>query len=105
VLRRWKHKHPTAYLAHAGTPAAIGGDDTIAEDRRSFEYMLNALRLNAGFALPAFEARTGLPRATIDPQLEAAQARGWLARDGERVVPTELGRRFANDTIGLFLTD
>jgi len=105
VLRRWKHKHPTTYLAHAGTPDAIGGDDTIAEDRRSFEYMLNALRLNAGFALPAFEARTGLPRATIDPQLEAAQARGWLARDGERVVPTELGRRFTNDAIGLFLTD
>ena len=23
VLRRWKHKHPTTYLAHAGTPAAI----------------------------------------------------------------------------------
>jgi len=105
VLRRWKHKHPTTYLAHAGTPDAIGGDDTIAEDRRSFEYMLNALRLNAGFALPAFEARTGLTRATIAPQLEAAQARGWLAHDGERMVPTELGRRFANDAMGLFLTD
>jgi oxygen-independent coproporphyrinogen-3 oxidase len=105
VLRRWKHKHPTDFLAHAGTPAAIGGDDAIAEERRAFEYMLNALRLNAGFALPAFEARTGMPRATIAPQLETAQARGWLARDGERVVPTELGRRFANDAIGLFLTD
>jgi oxygen-independent coproporphyrinogen-3 oxidase len=105
VLRRWKHKHPTAYLAHAGTAAAIGGDDAIAEDRRAFEYMLNALRLNAGFGLPAFEARTGLPRATIESQLEAAHARGWLARDGERVVPTDLGRRFTNDAIGLFLTD
>jgi putative oxygen-independent coproporphyrinogen III oxidase len=105
VLRRWKHKHPTTYLAHAGSATAIGGDEAITPERRPFEYMLNALRLNAGFALPAFEARTGLPRATIAPQLEAAQARGWLAQDGERMVPTELGRRFANDAMGLFLTD
>lgn len=105
VLRRWKHKHPAAYLAHAGSAEAIGGDDAIAFDRRPFEYMLNALRLNAGFALPAFEARTGVPRATIVPQLDTAQARGWLAHEGEQVVPTELGRRFANDAIGLFLTD
>ena len=105
VLRRWKHKHPTTYLANAGTAAAIGGDDAIPPERRPFEYMLNALRLNTGFALPAFEARTGLARARIAPQLEAAHARGWMAVDGERVVPTELGRRFANDAIGLFLTD
>jgi oxygen-independent coproporphyrinogen-3 oxidase len=29
--------------------------------------------------------------------------RGWIDSDGERVVPTELGRRFANDAISLFL--
>jgi oxygen-independent coproporphyrinogen-3 oxidase len=105
VLRRWKHKHPAAYLAHAGRAEAIGGDETIALQRRPFEYMLNALRLNGGFALPAFEARTGVARTTIAPQLETAQARGWLARTGEHVVPTELGRRFTNDAVGLFLTD
>jgi oxygen-independent coproporphyrinogen-3 oxidase len=105
VLRRWKHKHPTAYLAHAGRAEAIGGDEHITPQRRPFEYMLNALRLNAGFALPAFEARTGVARATIAPQLEAAQAQGWLLRDGEHLVPTNLGRRFTNDAIGLFLTD
>src|SRR3546814_3298485 len=26
IVRRWKHKHPTAYLAVAGTAQAIGGD-------------------------------------------------------------------------------
>ena len=67
--------------------------------------MLNVLRLNAGFALPAFESRTGLPLASIASPLASAQARGWLAHAGDRVVPTELGRRFANDAIGLFLTD
>ena len=67
--------------------------------------MLNALRLVDGFALDAFEARTGLPRTTIAPALEQAQAQGWLSVDGDRVRPTELGRRFTNDVIALFLRD
>jgi oxygen-independent coproporphyrinogen-3 oxidase len=105
ILRRWKVKHPAAYLANAGTPAAIGGDETLESSRRAFDYMLNALRLNAGFGLDAFEARTGLARADIAPQLAQARERGWVGGDDDRVVPTELGRRFTNDVIALFLTD
>jgi oxygen-independent coproporphyrinogen-3 oxidase len=105
ILRRWKVKHPAAYLANAGTAAAIGGDETLEPLRRAFDYMLNALRLNAGFAVDAFEARTGLTRADIAPQLAQAHASGWISEDAGRVVPTELGRRFTNDVIALFLTD
>jgi coproporphyrinogen III oxidase-like Fe-S oxidoreductase len=68
--------------------------------------MLNALRLHEGFGLDAFEARTGLPRAAIAAQLDDAAQRGWLTVDaGGHVAPTELGRRFTNDVIGLFLAD
>jgi oxygen-independent coproporphyrinogen-3 oxidase len=105
ILRRWKVKHPAAYLARAGSPAAIGGDERIDPPRRPFDYMLNALRLNAGFALSEFEACTGLPRSAIAQELSVASARGWIESDGERIVPTELGRRFTNDVIGLFLQD
>jgi oxygen-independent coproporphyrinogen-3 oxidase len=105
ILRRWKVKHPAAYLAHAGSPAAIGGDERIDPPRRPFDYMLNALRLNAGFALTEFEARTGLPRSAIAEELSVARARGWIEGDDGRIVPTELGRRFTNDVIGLFLQD
>ncbi|MDQ2702877.1 MAG: radical SAM family heme chaperone HemW [Pseudomonadota bacterium] len=103
ILRRWKLKHPAAYLANAGTDAATGGDEYIGPDRRPFDFMLNALRLNEGFALSMFEARTGLPRTSIATQLDTAIAKGWLESDGERVVPTDFGRRFANDVIELFL--
>ena len=103
ILRRWKLKHPTAYLAHAGSDTAIGGNERIGPERRPFDFMLNALRLNEGFALSLFEARTGLPRSAIAARLDAAIERGWLESDGERVVPTEFGRRFANDVIELFL--
>ena len=105
VLRRWKIKHPTQYLARAGQAEAIGGDDRIGPERRPFEFMLNALRLVDGFAVGDFEARTGLPLDTIAAPLQAAYAQGWLERDGERVRPTELGRRYTNDVVALFLED
>jgi oxygen-independent coproporphyrinogen-3 oxidase len=105
ILRRWKVKHPTEFLARAGTPGAIGGDETLAADRIPFDYMLNLLRLHEGFAFDAFEARTGLPRAAIASQIDAAVQRGWLDTDGHRATPTELGRRFTNDVVGLFLPD
>ncbi|MEO6518748.1 MAG: radical SAM family heme chaperone HemW [Pseudoxanthomonas sp.] len=104
LLRRWKSKHPTAYQATAGTPASLGGDERIAPERRPFEFMLNALRLNEGFDLRDFEARTGLPRSCIQPQLEQALSRGWLRVDGEQVSPSALGRRFTNDVVALFLS-
>ena len=49
--------------------------------------------------------RTGLPRSAIRKELDHAVLSGWLDGDGERVVPTELGRRFTNDVIGLSLRD
>jgi putative oxygen-independent coproporphyrinogen III oxidase len=105
ILRRWKVKHPAAYLAAAGTTAAIGGDERIEPARRPFDYMLNALRLVDGFTLAEFEARTGLAADAIDAELHTALARDWVTRGRGRIVPTELGRRFTNDVIGLFLPD
>ena len=103
LLRRWKHKHPVAWLAAAGTPAAIGGDDRVAPERRPFEYMLNVLRLIEGFTPAAFEARTGLPYAAIAPRIDTAVRAGWLQVEDARIVPTALGRRFTNDVVSLFL--
>ncbi|HZV38214.1 MAG TPA: radical SAM family heme chaperone HemW [Pseudoxanthomonas sp.] len=103
ILRRWKIKHPTAYLAAAGTQQAIGGDDRIDAARRPFEFMLNALRLREGFTLAGFTSTTDLPESAIAAPLQQALDNGWLERDGGRIVPTELGRRFANDAIELFL--
>lgn len=103
VLRRWKHKHPATFMDTAGTPASIGGDERIEPARRPFEFMLNALRLVDGVAWSDFEARTGLPRAAIAPALARAVDAGWLLDDGQRLVPTDLGRRFTNDVVALFL--
>lgn len=103
ILRRWKHKHPARYLADAGTGAAIGGDERIAPHRRAFEFMLNALRLVDGFGLADFQARTGLDRSGIAGALAIAEHREWLIVENQHVRPTELGQRFTNDVVSLFL--
>jgi putative oxygen-independent coproporphyrinogen III oxidase len=105
VRRRWKVRAPRGFLEHAGTPRGIGGDDPVVAERLPFEFMLNALRLNNGFTLADFSARTGLPATAIASTLESAQARGWIERSNERIRASELGRRFLNDVIELFLPD
>ena len=103
ILRRWKPKHPETYIANAGTQAGIGGDEFVLPENRPFDYMLNTLRLVDGFSLADFEVRTGLDREVIKPQLDEAAQRGWLEISGDWAKPTELGMRFANDVMGLFL--
>lgn len=103
ILRHWKPKHPETYIASAGTQAGIGGGEFVLPENRPFDYMLNALRLVDGFSLADFELRTGLGRESINPQLDQAVQRGWLEISGDWAKPTELGMRFANDVMGLFL--
>jgi len=105
ILRRWKPKNPRGYMQSAGSLAGIGGDEFVTEQNRPFDYMLNALRLVDGFSLRDFEFRTGLSRTDIATQLQQAFDREWLSQDGDWIKPTELGMRFANDVMGLFLSD
>ena len=46
---------------------------------------------------------TRTTRAAIAAQVAIARERGWLDAEEDWLRPTELGRRFANDAIGLFL--
>ena len=105
ILRRWKLKHPKAYMEAATSDARIGGDEWIAPERRPFDFMLNALRLVDGFSLVDFESRTGLERTAIAKPMEALIRKELIAHDGDHVAPTELGRRFLNDLMSAFLPD
>jgi oxygen-independent coproporphyrinogen-3 oxidase len=103
IRRRWKVRTPRGFLEHAGTPRGIGGNDAIAAERLPSEFMLNALRLNTGFPIVDFAARTGLDLDAIQPKLDAAIARGWLEIADGNIRATEFGQRFLNDVIGSFL--
>jgi putative oxygen-independent coproporphyrinogen III oxidase len=103
VRRRWKTRHPKAYMEAAAGPRRIGGDNTVGADELPFEYMLNALRLVDGVPLADFAERTGLPPERIAAPLAEAHRRGWLADDPQRLRTTALGQRFLNDVIASFL--
>jgi len=103
IVRRWRHKHPTRWMQAAGSDAAIGGEERIAPAQRPFEFMLNALRLVDGFEMATFEQRCGLPASAIQAPLRIAIDNGWLVFTGTHIYPTELGQRFTNDVVALFM--
>lgn len=104
IERQARVKHPRAYME--GVEAGAGYvSETRSLDRndRVFEFMMNALRLNEGFELALFTARTGLSSAALAKGLDQAMAQGLIKRDLHRVMPTPQGRRFLNDLLQLFL--
>ncbi len=103
VRRRWKTRHPRAYMETAGGAARVGGDGVVGVAELPFEYMLNALRLVDGVPMAAFAERTGLPPESIAKALADARQRGWLHGDPQRLHTTALGQRFLNDVIASFL--
>ena len=103
IVRTEKPKQPRTYLAAAAAAEPIGVRQDVPAAARPFEFMLNALRLSAGFASSDFMARTGLPIDSQREPLDAALSRGLLAQTAAGWAPTDLGTRFLNDLQGLFL--
>jgi oxygen-independent coproporphyrinogen-3 oxidase len=103
IVRQVRLKQPDSYLVHARSGAAIAESKEVPRAELAFEFMLNALRLNAGVPISLFTERTGVPISQVDEALSKAAARGLLVEDRDRLVPTALGRRFLSDLQALFL--
>lgn len=104
IWRRWKRRNPTQYQLTVGTPKAIGGEAMVDQNQRPFEFMLNALRLHEGFDVHTYQTRTGLSADTLQQPLDLACQKGLLHRQGSIIRATELGRRFNNNVVELFMT-
>lgn len=104
IRRYQKPAHPMSYIGAAtNKPHDVALRDLGSEDIL-FEYMLNALRLLAGFTISGFEERTGLKYERIRDRLEKCQETGTLTNaDDQMWRPTELGLRFLNDLQAQFL--
>jgi oxygen-independent coproporphyrinogen-3 oxidase len=103
IVRTEKTRQPREYLARAAAGGPFGTRTAVAAGARPFEFMLNALRLVAGFATAEFESRTGLPIATVEAPLATATARGLLEAVPGGFRPTPQGFSFLNDLQALFL--
>ncbi len=103
VVRQTRFRDPVLYMANALAGNAVAQSDEIKRSELAFEYMLNALRLRAGFALADFVARTGQSVASTGPALDAAEAKGLIERSATHVRPSERGFDFLSDLQSLFL--
>ena len=90
-------------MENAAAGAAIQEKNVVARGDLPLEFMMNSLRLAQGFPVAMFSERTGLPISVIEAQLAQAESRGLIERDHLVIRPTELGRRFLNDLIEIFL--
>lgn len=105
IIRQVRYKQPQAYMQQVAKDAAIQTENQVSRAELAFEFMLNALRLNEGFDATLFAERTSLSLLEIQRELNAAQERGLLFRDHQRIAPTPLGQRFLNDLLEIFLSD
>ena len=103
ITREARYKQPSAFMERAMLGDAIQEGTTVNAAELPFEFMMNALRLNDGFAMSLFTERTGLPINVISRQLDVAEAKGLITRDHLHLRPTEKGRMFLNDLLEMFL--
>lgn len=103
VRRRARHRHPRRYVEAAGSSGAVQEDRIVTADELPYEFAMNALRLNAGFAIESYAMRTGQPLPVIAPVLDRLRGRGLLEIDPRRVQATTLGRAHLNAVIAEFL--
>ena len=105
VIRQARYKQPHAYMQQVAKDAPIQTEHEVSRVELGFEFMMNALRLNEGFDSVLFQERTSLALLNIRRELEEAERRGLLFRDHQRIAPTQLGQRFLNDLLEIFLRD
>ena len=103
ILRQVRYKQPQQYLEQMARGEPLLEEREVTRAEIGFEFMLNALRLTDGVPVALFAERTGFPLAIVSKELDAAERRGLIVRDHERIGPTPLGRRFLNDLQTMFL--
>jgi oxygen-independent coproporphyrinogen-3 oxidase len=104
IQRYAKRRQPQDYLS--ALPGGHVASTRVVEPKElAGEFMLNALRLNAGFTLRQFESRTQLDRAQLEPQLGSLCQRQLLMRQGDTIRATETGRRFLDSVVAEFFPE
>jgi oxygen-independent coproporphyrinogen-3 oxidase len=104
ICRRAKRRQPESYMGASGAGFTAAAR-RLAPGEIAGEFMLNALRLNRGFSMAQFTARTGLSAETVAPAIEGLCERHLLTLDGGQVATTAQGRRFLDDVVATFFPD
>ena len=102
VMRMWKRRHPSEYLAAIEAASFVQGRRRLDRADLLLEFMMNALRLCEGVESELLEATTGIPLEAVEAHLELAVDKGLLLPVTERLRPSPLGHQFLNDLLSFF---
>lgn len=103
ITRLAKRRHPREFMETAGTPAGIQNERVLTRKEVGLEFMMNALRLTAGFDTALFTTHTGHQLERVDRPLRAAEEAGLVERNPQHIRPTAKGRQFLDDLLVLFV--
>lgn len=115
ILRLRKRRQPDHYLAAA--KHSLSQQDANLLNRYPYladampvepqelplEFLMNALRLKAGFSRSLYTQRTGLPFDSIAVKVEALKNRQLLTEEDEQITTTDLGYQYLNSVLEAFL--
>ncbi len=103
IERYWNHRHPTAYIEAAESGCFKGGSQQVPEADQDFEFLMNALRLKAGFDTQLYRQRTQGRVEDLLVRLKPFIEKDWLQQQGQQIRPTEAGYRFLDSMLMEFL--
>ncbi len=104
IVRYAKLRQPDAYMEAIDIGQRVS-ERVLSDEDKVGEFMLNALRLNAGFSQTLFEQRTGLPITLIAQPIERLVQRQLIEVDDDVIRTTALGRRFLDSVVAEFFSD
>ena len=103
IYRERRIRHPAEYTRRCNDNP-IASRKRIKKNDATFEFFLNALRLNDGFPVSLFTARLGGFTTATVKAIDRAETAGLLLRDGPtHIRTTAKGRKYLNDLLSLFL--
>lgn len=116
ILRLWKTRLPKHYMelinssristqlnGHQNTFG--GGSELLFSKSRPLEFMMNALRLNAGVPRNLFYERTGLSFSDIETIWQDLDKKGLVEIVDGNLRPSYLGRRYLNQVLQAFIPE
>jgi putative oxygen-independent coproporphyrinogen III oxidase len=102
IVRCAKIRHPQQYL-DATTFSSSSNELTVPDV--VLEFVMNALRLDAGFSTALFTANTGLPYQVMEHTVDAAIDAGLLVSEGDMLRASEHGQRYLNELLQYWLPE
>lgn len=106
IERSVRVNSPASYMKLAGSPQVERERRQVTGADRRFEFLLNALRMPAGFRWPLFEARTGHSASELRAAIQCwPDADELLLVTDQGLRATALGLRYLNVVLERFIPD